>query len=67
MEGERSLPHSIEAERAVLGGLMLDSVVASEISEMLDEADFYREAHGKLFALLVDMAERGEPTEMVAV
>ena len=67
MEGERALPHSIEAERAVLGGLMINSVSASEISEMLDEADFYREAHGKLFTLIVEMSERGEPTEMVAV
>ena len=38
MEGERALPHSIEAERAVLGGLMLDSVIASEVSEMLRNA-----------------------------
>jgi replicative DNA helicase len=67
MEGDRALPHSIEAERAVLGGLMLDSVTASEISEMLEEGDFYREAHGKLFTLLVEMSERNEPTEMVAV
>ena len=67
MAEDRALPHSIEAERAVLGGLMLDSVTASEISEMLEEGDFYREAHGKLFTLLVEMSERGEPTEMVAV
>ncbi len=67
MEGQRPLPHSIEAERAVLGGLMLESASAMDISEVLEETDFYREAHGKLFSLLLEMNERGEPTEMVAV
>ena len=67
MEEQRPLPHSLEAERAVLGGLMLDSVNAMDLAEVLAEDDFYREAHGKLFGLLLEMNERGEPTEMVAV
>jgi replicative DNA helicase len=64
---ERSLPHSLEAERAVLGGLMLDSANAGDLAELLEPDDFYRESNGKLYELLQGMAEKGEPTEMVAV
>ena len=67
MEEGRSLPQSLEAERAVLGGLMLDPERVLSVAERLAPDDFYREAHKKLFKLLLEMAERGEPTEMVAV
>ena len=67
MEEGRSLPQSLEAERAVLGGLMIDPERVLSVAERLAPDDFYREAHKKLFRLMVEMAERGEPTEMVAV
>lgn len=67
MDGSRQVPHSIEAERAVLGGLMLDPERMHVVSERITTEDFYREAHGKLFAIMLEMSERGEPVEMVAV
>jgi len=63
----RSMPSSLEAERAVLGGLMLDPERLTEVSEVLEPDSFYREAHKRLFKLMREMSERGEPTEMVAV
>jgi replicative DNA helicase len=62
-----ALPQSLEAERAVLGGLMLDPDQCLVIAESLKPDDFYREAHGNLFGLMVGMAEASQPTEMVAV
>jgi replicative DNA helicase len=62
-----ALPQSLEAERAVLGGLMLDPGQCLVIAEALQPDDFYREAHSNLFALMVGMAEANKPTEMVAV
>jgi len=68
MEGSgRGIPHSREAERAVLGGLMLDPERMGTVAEHVGVDDFYAEAHQKLFELMAGMAERGEPTEMVAV
>ena len=67
MQEERALPRSLEAERAVLGGLMLDPQRVPLVSEHLQALDFYRESHQKLFELMVRMTERDEPTEMVAV
>ncbi len=63
----RGVPHSREAERAVLGGLMLDPEKYGAVAEHITSDDFYAEAHQKLFALMSEMAKRGEPTEMVAV
>lgn len=64
---ERALPRSPEAERAVLGGLMLDPDQVPAISEALSPADFHREQHQRLFALMVEMSGKGEPVEMPAV
>lgn len=61
------MPSSLEAERAVLGGLMLDPGRLDEVAEVLQPDAFYREAHKRLFQLMLDMGARGEPTEMVAV
>jgi replicative DNA helicase len=62
-----ALPQSLEAERAVLGGLMLDPEQCLVIAETLKPDDFHREAHSRLFALMVGMAESNKPTELVAV
>ncbi len=66
-EGTGLLPQSLEAERAVLGGLMLDPEQVLPIAENLCPADFYRESHQHLFEVIVKMAEGGEPVETVAV
>jgi len=64
---DRPLPRSPEAERAVLGGLMLDPDQVPAISETLSPADFHREQHQRLFTLMVEMSGKGEPVEMPAV
>ncbi len=60
-------PQSLEAERAVLGGLLKDSLQVGEISEILRGEDFYRDAHGQLFQLMLDHEQRGEPLDMVGL
>ena len=46
----RQHPHSLEAERAVLGSLLLDSEQVLSVAEIIKPEDFYREAHQKIFA-----------------
>jgi len=46
---------------------MLDPERVLPVAELLTAEDFYREAHQKLFALMLRMTEQGEPTEMLAV
>jgi replicative DNA helicase len=62
-----SLPQSLDAERAVLGGLMLDPDQVLVVAEHLAAEDFYRDVHGQLFRVMVDMAKANEPTETAAV
>jgi replicative DNA helicase len=66
-ESARPLPRSLEAERAVLGGLMLEPAKMSEVAEIVTEEDFYPEGHQLIFKVMKEMSERGSPTEMVAV
>jgi replicative DNA helicase len=61
------LPQSPEAERAVLGGLMIESGYLSDVAECLQPKDFRRDAHGFIFRIMLDMLERGDKIEMLSV
>ena len=43
-------PHSIEAEQAVLGGLMIDSAAWDQVADRVSSDDFYRNDHQLIFA-----------------
>ncbi|HEX5313331.1 MAG TPA: replicative DNA helicase [Gammaproteobacteria bacterium] len=60
-------PHSLEAERAVLGGLMLDNSTWEQIGDRLRADDFYRRDHQLIFDAIGDHAERGAPFDVVTV
>ncbi len=62
-----SLPRAPEAERSVLGSLMIDPAQIPAIAERLQPEHFHREAHGRLFRLMLDMNERGQRVEMLTV
>ena len=60
-------PHSIEAEQAVLGGLLLSSRAWEQIADILVEEDFYREDHRLVFRAIRDLSELGKPCDAVTV
>ena len=47
--GERSLPHNAEAERTVLGAILVDNQAFNSAAEVLTRDDFYRDAHRRIF------------------
>jgi len=49
---EKSLPHSAEAERAVLGAILLDNALFDQTSEILIPGDFYLESHRSIFSTM---------------
>jgi replicative DNA helicase len=59
-EGLRVPPQAIEAERAVLGAMLLDGRAISRALEVLDETAFYRPAHRRIFGAIVTLWERKE-------
>ena len=60
-------PHSIEAEQAVLGGLMLDNNAWDQIADRVGEEDFYRRDHRLIFRALESLAESGRPMDAVTL
>lgn len=60
-------PHSVEAEQAVLGGLLLDNGAWDRIADMLTAADFYLADHRIIFETMRAMFERGEPVDAVTL
>jgi replicative DNA helicase len=60
-------PHSIDAEQAVLGGLMLDEHAWERIADKLDEEDFYRRDHRLIFRAIGDLASKNQPCDAVTL
>jgi len=60
-------PHSIEAEQAVLGGLMLDNRAWDTIADRLTADDFYRRDHQLIFEAIAERSGRGEPCDAVTL
>lgn len=56
---ERALPHSAEAERAILGGVLLDNALISQAVELLRPEDFYVPSHRRIFTAMIALFERG--------
>lgn len=60
-------PHSVEAEQAIIGGLMLDNQAWDKIGTMLCEADFYRTEHRLLFQAILQLSNRSQPFDVVTL
>src|SRR6266699_5942594 len=56
---ERSLPNSSEAERAILGAVILDNALISQAIELLRPEDFYVPSHRRIFVAMTALFERG--------
>ncbi len=56
---ERPLPHSAEAERAILGSVILDNSLVNQAIELLRPDDFYVRAHHHVFRAMTEMSTRG--------
>lgn len=61
------LPHSLEAEQAVLGGLMLDHLAFEDIASVLAEGDFFLRDHRVLYAAMSELARKGQPLDALTV
>lgn len=60
-------PYSLEAEQAVLGGLMLVNDAWDNVSERVGESDFYRHDHRLIFRAMQQLVERHHPFDVVTL
>ena len=60
-------PQSLDAEESVLGAMMLAPGAIAAVSEVLDDGDFYRESHAKVYRAALALAAEGEPVDAKTV
>jgi len=60
-------PQDIEAERSVLGALMLDKDAIIKIADVVNASDFYTPSHAKIFEAIFGLFEKGEPIDILSV
>jgi len=62
-----SLPANIEAERSILGGILLDNEAYSEAASVLEQADFSLDSHRRIYGRMIDLAESSRPIDMITL
>ena len=60
-QGLNNSPNSIEAEIAVLGGLILDNEAWEQIADILQVNDFYNQEHRKIYSCIVNLVNDNIP------
>lgn len=65
--GMRVPPQNIDAERALLGSLMLRSTALMEIADMIDVDTFYAAKHQRIYQAMLDLSQKHEPIDLVTV
>lgn len=63
----KTTPHNLEAERALLGSILLDNTALNVAIEILGAADFYSEAHRMTFQKMVELSERSRSAEVITL
>lgn len=64
---DRLPPQDLESEQATLGSMLMESGAVSRAMSIVDEEDFYREAHRQIFSAIRAVDEAGDPVDVVTV
>ncbi len=64
---KRVMPHSQEAERSVIGSMIIDQEAIAAATELLTEDDFYQKQYGTLFEAMVSLYNEGKPVDPVTL
>src|SRR5512145_1194834 len=67
LEAIRQPPHSLEAEQAVLGGLLIDNAAWDRIADAVTEGDFYRQDHRLIFRAISKLINDSKPADVISV
>ena len=64
---ERALPHNLEAERSVLGAILIHNEAFNFAVELVGPNDFFRDAHRRIFGKMIALGERSEAIDLVTL
>ncbi|MGH9804449.1 MAG: replicative DNA helicase [Candidatus Acidiferrales bacterium] len=64
---EQKLPHNLDAERSVLGAILLDNQAFHPAIEVLEAGDFFLDSHRRLFGRITHLAEQNRPIDLITL
>ena len=64
---KKTPPHSLEAERAVLGGILVNNDGLNVVLSVITPEDFYREAHRKIIEGIAALVDKGRPVDILTL
>ena len=62
-----SLPANVEAERSILGAILLDNFSYNQAAEHLHAEDFSLDAHRRIYARMIELAESSRPIDLITL
>ncbi len=63
----RILPHSVDAEESVIGGLLFSGRAMTLVADIINADDFYDAKHEAIYAAIVDLDQRSRPIDLITV
>jgi replicative DNA helicase len=60
-------PHSLDAEKSVLGSILMDKDAIMKIADLIDAKDFYHESHAMIYQCIFDLFDKRTPIDLLTV
>ncbi len=64
---QRLPPQNVEAERSVLGGILIDKNAIFRVADILEASDFYMPAHEQIFTAITDLYSKNQPIDVATL
>ncbi len=64
---EKTLPHALDAERSILGSILIENRAINQAQEILREDDFYREGHRVIYRVMATLIERSTAIDLITL
>src|SRR5258707_12684166 len=64
---EKGLPSNVEAERSILGAILLDNAVCNQAIELVRRDDFFLDSHRRIFEKMIALTERIMPIDLITL
>lgn len=61
----RELPHNLEAERSILGAILIENSAYPKAAAIVDSRMFFRDAHRRIYERMIDLADQGKAIDLV--
>ena len=60
-------PHNLEAEQAIVGGILINNDALNQVVDILSGEDFYREAHTLIYEGMLTLYNRDDPVDIITL